>query len=235
MGQKLKEAIGASGSRYNFLGGSSLEATDYSKLDQAQIIFDFSSSAGNGSLQRLLAERPSAGYSLLIGSTGLPAERIQQWKEMARVKGLRLLLAPNTSLGVLVLAKAAMMAAPIAARHGFDVALVETHHKRKLDAPSGTANFLAESICASTADLKIEKNSEAPYHAKQLRMHSIRGGGVYGEHEIRLISETEEITLSHRALSRDLFASGALVMGEWLMGRSPGVYELLDIELSDLH
>jgi 4-hydroxy-tetrahydrodipicolinate reductase len=234
MGQTIKGAVSTDTAKYSYLGGSALDVTDYSKVDSADIIFDFSSAAGNESLLKLLSGRSAKSYAVLVGSTGLPVGRVEQWKVFAQQRNLKLLIAPNTSLGVLIMAKAAMMIAPIATRHGFDMALIETHHNRKLDAPSGTAKFLGESICACVPGFSMANDSHGSRQPNRLSMHSIRAGGVYGEHQLRLISETEEIELSHRALSRDLFASGALVMAEWLLKRDPGVYALHDIELSDL-
>jgi 4-hydroxy-tetrahydrodipicolinate reductase len=75
-------------------------------------------------------------------------------------------------------------------------------------------------------NLEIGRVDDPTFHANKIAMHAIRGGGVYGEHQIRLIAESEEIELSHRALSRDLFAAGALVMASWLVDRKPGVYHL---------
>ncbi len=234
MGEKIHKELSTKPSTFSFLGGSSLQQDDFSLAENADIILDFSSSQGNEALFAAVQKMKARSFFLLICSTGLPTARLDQWRTLTREKGLTTLIAPNTSLGVLILSKVTALVAPIAARHGFDMALVETHHRRKLDAPSGTANFLAAGMARAVPELAVTSEASTPLKPMQLTMHSIRGGGVFGEHELRLISETEELTLGHRALSRDLFASGALVMAEWLLNQKSGFYGLDQIALEDL-
>jgi 4-hydroxy-tetrahydrodipicolinate reductase len=120
------------------------------------------------------------------------------------------MVAPNTSLGVAVTRRLVAEAARLLP--GFDVDIVETHHSRKLDAPSGTARSLAEAVA---------RGSGKPMDSG--RIHSIRAGDVIGDHAVSFCGQGERVTVSHSATSRDLFALGALRMARWLSGQRPGL------------
>jgi 4-hydroxy-tetrahydrodipicolinate reductase len=127
------------------------------------------------------------------------------------------LVAPNTSLGVAVTRKLARLAAELLGGSGWSVDIVESHHDRKKDAPSGTALALARALEAGGMPVPSE------------RIHAIRAGDTIGEHEIRLAGPSERIHLMHQAVSRDLFAAGALRAAKWLHGRAAGSYSMDDV------
>lgn len=224
MGQEIRKALGE-GTRKLSLAGQSFEpkmskedlAKELSRKDVALAI-DFTTPEGNALLKGALEAAGGGvkGKAVLVGTTGLADRAKAEWKALTETRGLRCMLAPNTSLGVLVASRLARDAAQVLARLGFDIAIVETHHKHKKDAPSGTAKFLGEAV-----------GSPVAYHA-------VRGGGVFGEHEVRFLGEAEEVSIGHRAFSRTLFATGALVLGEWLLARSPGFYALSDVAIDEL-
>ena len=112
----------------------------------------------------------------------------------------------------------------------FDIEIVETHHKRKKDAPSGTALLLARAIQKEFPKASIVTSHPELRKPGSIGVHAVRGGGVFGEHEVRFISEHEEITVAHRAFSRALFAHGALNLAEKLHQRSTVGY----VTLADL-
>jgi 4-hydroxy-tetrahydrodipicolinate reductase len=93
---------------------------------------------------------------------------------------------------------------------GFDIEITETHHRMKADAPSGTALLLADVIHSALPGSTIDFNRTGARKKNSIGVHSVRGGGIFGEHDIRLISDDEELSISHRAFSRALFAKGAL-------------------------
>jgi 4-hydroxy-tetrahydrodipicolinate reductase len=173
--------------------------------------------------------------SVVIGTTGLPAAQLAAWRDTAAAQELRLLIAPNTSVGILVALKAAILAATPLVGIGFDVEITETHHRAKVDAPSGTARFLADSLAQAIPELNVVTDRRGARQRGELGVHSVRGGGVFGEHEIRLLGDAEEIRISHRAFSRSLFASGALVLAGWILKQEPGVYGLLDVKAEELN
>lgn len=197
-------------------------------------ILDFSNAEGNANLLSHVKLAKIKNIAVLVGSTGLTESVIADWKKVAEENALRLLIAPNTSIGVIVSAKLAAEAASTLFPKGFDIEIVETHHNAKVDAPSGTANYYAMQILESIPALKKILNRSGKRDRNEIGMHSIRGGGVFGEHEVRIISGSEEVKISHRAFSRNLFANGALTLSSWLEKQKPGYYRLQDISLNEI-
>lgn len=176
------------------------------------VVVDFSSEAGTRAAIEL-AQR--YGAALLVGTTGLSAEISRELTALAGRQAV--LVAPNTSLGVAVTRKLARLAAELLGPAGWSVDIVESHHDRKKDAPSGTALALARSLEAGGMPVPSE------------RIHAIRAGDTVGEHEIRLAGPSERIHLMHQAVSRDLFAAGAIRAAKWLHGRPAGSYAMDDV------
>jgi 4-hydroxy-tetrahydrodipicolinate reductase len=174
------------------------------------VIVDFSSDEG---ARRSLEIARSKGAAALIGTTGLSGQTLDAAGESAR--SIPVMIAPNTSRGVAVL-KHLVREATRLLGDAYDVDVIEQHHGRKRDAPSGTALALVESIEQSGLAL-------APH-----QIHSIRAGGIVGEHLVQFVSSHERIELAHVAISRDLFASGALDAAAWLARRSAGLYGIED-------
>jgi 4-hydroxy-tetrahydrodipicolinate reductase len=250
MGQEIQKALAERGRPFRLIGGSGykFEGADFqpdedvtaSALAEAldkyavELIVDFSAPEANVLLLDAMRTSHRRGMAVLLGTTGLTPEQLTRWRDVASAGAHRILVAPNTSIGILLLAKAALLAAGVAAGLAFDVEIVETHHRAKKDAPSGTAKFLAETIAGGVDDLAPQYDRRGARRAGEIGVHAVRGGGVYGEHEVRIIGDSEEICLSHRAFSRSLFAAGALTLGTWLLTRNPGYYNLLDIDVKDL-
>lgn len=126
------------------------------------------------------------------------------------------MVAPNLSRGVAILrrlvAEAVRLAGP-----GWDLDLIEQHHRTKVDAPSGTARMLAEVVEDAAGSDRLAG-----------RIHAIRGGGVIGDHELRLSGPSEVLSLAHRAVDRDVFARGAIDAAVWLAARPPGLHRFDD-------
>jgi 4-hydroxy-tetrahydrodipicolinate reductase len=242
MGHEIAATADLPTSAFRLVGGSA-EDLDADGLRAAltekapRLIVDFSAPAGNAVLLAALRalqptrERPPA---VLIGTTGLAEDRLAAWRELTRANGLTTLIAPNTSVGVLILSHLAREAAAVLSPLGYDIEITETHHKHKKDAPSGTAKFLAKAVVDGAPSLRPTEHRDGARQAHELGMHAVRGGGVFGEHEVRFLGEAEEVRLSHRAFSRALFASGALVLGGWLVRQAPGLHALADVKLQDL-
>lgn len=169
---------------------------------------------------------------LVIGTTGHSTDQ-RKVIEIA-AKSLPIVFAPNFSVGVNTLfwltRKAAELLGP-----DFDLEIVEMHHRLKKDAPSGTAQKLAE-ILSDVRKLDVQKNvahgregmiGERP--KAQIGMHSLRGGDAVGEHEVIFAGPGEQLTLTHHASSRETFARGALRAARWIVGKQPGLYSMEDV------
>jgi 4-hydroxy-tetrahydrodipicolinate reductase len=167
-------------------------------------VLDFSSSDG-ASCAADVAE--ALGCALLVGTTGLADGALAAIDRAAR--RIPVMVAPNTALGVAVARRLAAEAARLLP--GFDVDILETHHVRKLDAPSGTARSLAEAVSRGRGE-----------PLDPARIHSVRAGDVVGDHEVAFSGPGERVSVVHRATSRDLFALGAIRMARWLATRPAG-------------
>ena len=176
------------------------------------VFVDFSSEAGTRQAIELARKSKAA---LLVGTTGLSNAMQQELLDLGSTNAV--LLAPNTSLGVAVTRRLAKIAAELLGPSGWAVDIVESHHDRKKDAPSGTAIAIAKSVEAGGMPVAAE------------RIHAIRAGDTIGEHEIRFAGPSERLHIMHQAVSRDLFAAGAIRAAKWLAGRAPGSYSMEDV------
>ena len=173
------------------------------------VIVDFSSEEGTKQSIELARKTKAA---LLVGTTGLSTALQQELLGLGSTNAV--LVAPNTSLGVAVTRRLAKIAAELLGPSGWAVDIVESHHDRKKDAPSGTAIAMAKSLEAGGMPVAAD------------RMHAIRAGDTIGEHEIRFAGPSERLHIMHQAVSRDLFAAGAIRAAKWLAGRQPGSYSM---------
>lgn len=244
MGQEITKTIRSTKS-WTLVGGSSargvmVEDHEGLKWDRfsnavsdANVVIDFSSVAGNLELQKVIRSDEHFSKALLIGSTGLDQVQIDEWKNIAKAKEIAILLAPNTSLGVLLLHQVSKLLGAVLSPMGFDTEILESHHRQKIDAPSGTAKFLAQGI-ADAIDKTVKVNREGKREDHEIGVTALRGGSVFGEHEIQFLGDEEEIKISHRALSRGLFAKGALLLAEWVADQKPGFYKLEDVTIEEM-
>ncbi len=246
MGQEIKDElakskelslIGGSGHEYFFSDSQVMNTCSQESLARglgtADVIIDFTSQAGNQAL--LDAASSLEGKKFLIGSTGLNRSQRDSWKQLCK-KGNSVLFAPNTSLGILLVMKLCQESSRLLNPLGFDIEILETHHRNKADAPSGTAKFLAERIADVTPLHPHYQGREGLRAKDQIGVSALRGGSVFGEHEVRFMGDSEEIAISHRALNRTLFAKGSIVLAKWVASNaSLGSYHGLEtISLSDL-
>jgi 4-hydroxy-tetrahydrodipicolinate reductase len=189
--------------------GNSSESARISTID---VIIDFSSEEGT---RTAISIARATGAALLVGTTGLSREVDGALRELAKISAV--LIAPNTSLGVAVTKRLARLAAELLGPSGWSVDIIESHHDRKKDAPSGTALALARALADGGMSLENRQ------------IHAIRAGDTIGEHEIRFAGPSERIHIMHQAVTRDLFAAGALRGAKWLAGKPAGLYTMEDI------
>jgi 4-hydroxy-tetrahydrodipicolinate reductase len=200
-----------------------LAAVEHSAAD---VVVDFS--APNATLA-LAAIAAATGSAIVSGTTGLGEDALAALDRAS--KRVPVLWEPNMCVGVHVLGR--LVAQAVAALPEWDVEIVETHHRAKVDAPSGTALRLAEKVRAArpatTRMVHGRQGKPGPRGADEIGMHALRGGDVVGDHVVHLMGGAERIELTHRATSRNVFAHGALRAARWLAVRSAGFYTLDDM------
>jgi 4-hydroxy-tetrahydrodipicolinate reductase len=174
----------------------------------------------------------AARKPIVIGTTGHSLDQRTRIERAAA--SIPIVLAPNFSVGVNTLFWLTRKASELLGE-GFDVEVVEMHHRLKKDSPSGTAKRLAEVLC-ETRDLSYEDDvthgrkglvGERP--ANEIGMHAIRGGDVVGDHTVIFASAGERVELTHKASSRETFAIGALRAAKWIIGQPAGLYSMEDV------
>jgi 4-hydroxy-tetrahydrodipicolinate reductase len=202
-------------------------------LAGADVYIDFSTPQATADVAIAALAR---GVAAVVGTTGLN-DRAHAALEILS-KRAPVLWAPNFSPGVNLLLDLAERAAR-ALGAGFDLEIVEIHHRRKRDAPSGTALALGEALArghagsgadAGALEQRLGRAGDTgPRAANEVGMAAVRGGDVIGEHTAYFLGDHERIELTHRAASRDVFASGALRAATWLAGKPAGRYRMRDV------
>jgi 4-hydroxy-tetrahydrodipicolinate reductase len=191
------------------------------------VLVDFSAPEALGDS---LGRAVSAGIPILIGTTGIGADADKQIADAAQ--RIAVLRAANTSLGVAVLSNLVERAARTLGP-GWDVEIVEMHHRMKADAPSGTALALGEAAARGRGSpMKAERGRDGTGLKRQegaIGFASLRGGTVAGEHDVIFAGPNERLILSHRAESRMIFARGALAAARFLVGKPAGLYSMRDV------
>jgi 4-hydroxy-tetrahydrodipicolinate reductase len=201
-------------------------------LRGAALAIDFSSARA---APATLAACVAARVPLLLGTTGLARELVAPMA--AAAESIALLIAPNTSPGLnLLLSLVSTAAARLPA--GFDIEIIETHHRDKTDAPSGTALAIGEAA-AKARGMALEDAALYGRHGAtgarasgQIGFASVRGGDIVGEHEVRFLGQGERLMLRHSVSDRGVFARGALMAGQWLARQPPGRYGMGDVFIS---
>ena len=203
--------------------------TDIDACDtEADVVIDFSSSKAVDKLMDYCEKR---NLPLVLCSTGLSEE------QLARVKSdsskYAILKSANMSLGINTLLKALKEVAKTLVPAGFDIEIVEQHHHNKLDAPSGTALALADSI-----NEEFDNSFEYVYDRSQVRkkrdtneigISAVRGGSIVGDHQVIFAGLDEVVTIQHTAYSRAIFAKGAVAAAKFLSGKKNGLYDMSDV------
>lgn len=200
----------------------------YPKIDEvkekADVIIDFSNPALLDSLLKYSEEKSTA---LVIATTGF--DECQKMKINNASKNVPIFFTYNMSIGINLLANLAKKAVQVLG-NDFDIEIVEQHHNLKIDAPSGTALMLADAI---NEELEKPMKYEYDRHSKrekrtknEIGIHSIRGGTIVGEHEIIFAGIDENITLSHSARSKEVFAVGAVNAAVFMNGKTAGMYDM---------
>lgn len=186
------------------------------------LLIDFSSPAA---LSGLLAFAEERKLPLLLGATGYSLEDMARIREAGQA--LPLFQSSNMSIGVFVLRRLAAQAAKLLP--GYDIEIVERHHNKKVDAPSGTALSLYEAVKGPDSLATHGREGRQALRApEEIGLHALRGGSVAGEHEVGFYGTQESLRLTHIAENRAVFAAGALRVAGWLIKQGPGLYGMED-------
>jgi 4-hydroxy-tetrahydrodipicolinate reductase len=191
--------------------------------DAAEVLIEFTTP--EATIEHLSYRKP-----VVIGTTGLSEEQRAKIEEAS--KDVPIMLAPNMSVGVNLLREVVWDLSQ--KLDGYDIEVVETHHRNKKDAPSGTALLLARAAAGGRGqDLDqvavYGREGVAPRGEGEIGIHALRGGAVVGEHHLIFYSEGEEVEVIHRALSRRTFADGALRAVGFVAAAEPGLYSMRDV------
>ncbi|MDB6135247.1 MAG: dapb: 4-hydroxy-tetrahydrodipicolinate reductase [Verrucomicrobiales bacterium] len=211
--------------------GAGIDAGDdlIASLGKCDAVVDFSH---HSFTRELVTACRDAGKKLVIGTTGLSADTESFIRETSKV--LPIVFAPNYSVGVNTLFWLTRRATEILGTD-FDLEVVEMHHNKKIDSPSGTARRLAEILC-EVRGLSYEKDlrhgrfgNVGARTGGEIGMHAVRGGSVVGDHTVIYAAEGERVELTHKAASRDTFAMGAIRAAKWLRDQPAGLYDMQDV------
>jgi 4-hydroxy-tetrahydrodipicolinate reductase len=200
-------------------------------LAAADVVIDFTTASASAALAARCAER--GGPAVVMGSTGFSEAELAA--VAAAAQRIPILRAGNFSLGVNMLMGLVEQAARALAARDYDIEIFEAHHRRKIDAPSGTALMLGEAAAAGRGvDLqavsqRTRDGVTGPRRTGDIGFSVLRGGGIIGEHSVVFAADDEVLTLSHSASDRGLFARGAAEAARWLAGRPAGAYDMQDV------
>ncbi len=211
-------------SESNFPIYTDVETIPKEETDKADVIVDFSNV---GFLPDILDFAVKNKKPIVIATTGLGEEENKKIEEAAQV--IPVLVSSNMSLGINTLLK---FLKPIsnALGDGYDIEIIEKHHNRKKDAPSGTALSLAESLLEGNRYIEIGRNPSSGVRKKEeIGIQSLRGGTIPGEHSVIFAGDDEIVEIKHTALSRKIFANGAIEAAKFLSHQEPGLYEYAEV------
>ena len=185
---------------------------------EADVVIDFSNAKAVDGLLDYCVEKQ---IPVVLCTTGLSEEQLQKVEEAS--KKVAVLRSANMSLGINLLMQLLKEATKVLSPAGYDIEIVEKHHNQKLDAPSGTAIALADSINEAADGQKRDK--------KELGISAVRGGTIVGEHEVLFAGIDEVIEFKHTAYSRTVFGKGAVEAAKFLAGKEAGKYDMSDVVL----
>lgn len=194
--------------------------------EKYDIIIDFSHPSSLGNILELAKENQAP---LVIGTTGYDDDQLEEIEKLS--EEIPILKAANMSLGMNILFSLVEKTASIL-KDKADIEVIESHHNRKVDAPSGSAKTIVESIergLGETRKHQHGRSGECKRQEGEIGIHAIRGGNLVGFHEADFINELETIKLSHEAYDRSVFANGALTAAKFIAGKNPGLYSMKDV------
>lgn len=202
----------------------------YSNIDEIKedidVIIDFSIPIAT---MKILDFALDKKIPIVIATTGLSEDELKRIGDASCQ--IPIFISSNMSFDISIMKKLVMWLAPLL--KNTDIEIIETHHNRKIDSPSGTAQMLADAINSSLGNTKFceyDRHSKKEKRDKnEIGMSSIRGGNIVGEHTVKFFGEFETFEITHTSYSRNVFAEGALKAGEFLVNKEPGLYNMDDL------
>ncbi len=219
------EALGADAGEHAHAGTLGVPVTD-TLAAAADVLVDFSLPAGT---MKCVAECAQKKVPMVIGTTGFSEDELDTIRNAA--SSIPILTAANMSTGVHVI-RALVEKAVKTLGPDFDIEVVEMHHNRKVDAPSGTALFLARAAADAReekTDFVLGRKGKSKRKPSEIGVHALRGGDVVGDHRVIFAGPSEVVEIRHTALSRTLFARGALRAARFIAGKPAGMYDMEDV------
>lgn len=194
--------------------------------DDFDVMIDFSNPAN---LSMLLDYATKNKKPLVIATTGFSEDQIKSIYDASKLAPI--VYTANFSLGVTVFEEVLKMVTPIL-KDTFDIEVIEKHHNKKIDAPSGTAKMLVSAMNQDNEFEEVFGREGVAKRGKEIGVHAVRGGTIVGEHSVIFTGEDEVLEIKHEAHSKNIFANGAIKAAEFLVGQEPGVYTMNDVLFS---
>lgn len=199
--------------------------TNNLKDEKGDVIIDFSHFS---LLSNMLDYATSNNIPVVICTTGYDENILKKIEEAS--KKIPIVLASNTSIGINLMNEIVAKVSQVL--NSFDIEIVEAHHNKKIDSPSGTAKTLYNTINKALENKMTMINGREGIHKREkteIGMHSIRGGTVVGEHSVIFFGDDESIEIKHRAMSKKIFANGAIKASHFILNKEPNLYQMNDI------
>lgn len=191
--------------------------------DKLDVIIDFSNP---NNLDMIIDYAKKNKTPVVFATTGYSDDELNKIDELS--KTVPVLRSGNFSLGVIVLNRIVKEITPLL--EGYDIEIIEAHHNKKIDAPSGTAKMLLKSAMDATGyEANYGRSGYCPRKKNEIGVSAIRGGTIVGEHDVMYCGNDEVITLKHSAYSKKIFATGAIKAASWLKDKKPGMYDMEDV------
>ncbi len=217
------EVVAGLGTSCSKLGDINVYDADSFNIDH-DVIIDFSSPSALNSLFEISRTFNS---KLVLCTTGYSESQLKQIEEFS--KECPVFLSSNTSLGINTLVNASQSIKKNLGE-SFDIEIIEKHHNKKIDAPSGTALMIYNVLRDNTTEIVFDRSKRRQKRSKnEIGVHSIRGGGITGEHEVLFIGENEVLSIKHVAYSRKIFAQGAIEAAFFIFDKKNGLYNTNDL------
>lgn len=190
----------------------------------ADVVLDFSHP---DNLSWILEAIDQKNIALVEGTTNFTPKQLESLKEASKTNPI--FFSANYSLGIAVLKRLCAIAAQ-ALNEGWDMEIIEKHHNKKADAPSGTALALLEAIDPNNEYKRVfGRSGTTGPRQKEIGIHAVRGGSVPGDHEVLFLSQDESLSLAHHANSRQIFVNGAIQAAEFMNDKPAGLYDMTDL------
>ena len=191
--------------------------------DKLDVIIDFSNP---NNLDMIISYVKKTLTPVVFATTGYSDDEIEKINELSKI--VPVIRSGNFSLGVIVLNRVVKEITPLL--EGYDIEIIEAHHNKKIDAPSGTAKMLLKSAMDATGyEANYGRSGYCPRKKNEIGVSAVRGGTIVGEHDVMYCGNDEVITLKHSAYSKKIFANGAIKAAAWLKDKKPGLYDMEDV------